>query len=300
VGAQHLKFQGQCIRLGIIGDLHTHWDQVDLRQFAAADYDLLYFVGDLGGGAADSTLRVARSIAQLSLPTLVMPGNNDTVDVNALAAELALQQGARQILALGQASAPAPPDIRLCGYSHHLLEAGDFAVSLIAARPHSMGGPSLSFPDYMVETYGIDSLASSTERLCQLVDEASADRLVFLGHNGPAGFGALPDAMWGCDFKPGGGDWGDADLSEAIAYAGARGKSVLAVVAGHMHLRTKQGSERPWMTHSEGTLYINAARVPRIFAGDDDVYRHHIAMTLGPEGVTAEQVLVPEYCPTPA
>lgn len=288
------QVQRSGIRLGVIGDLHTHWDAVDLQQFAASDYDLLYFVGDLGGGLPDSTLRVARSIARLSLPTLVMPGNNDTVDINELAAELALQQGARQLLALGRDDV-SPPDIRLCGYSHHLVEAADFALSLIAARPHSMGGPNLSFPEYMVSTYGIDSLDQSTERLCALVDGAAADHLVFLAHNGPLGFGGAPDAMWGNDFKPGGGDWGDVDLARAIDHARAQGKSVLAVVAGHMHLRTKQGAERPWLQEVGGTLYVNAARVPRIFSGTDDVYRHHVSMTLGPEGVVVEEVLLPEY-----
>ncbi|TXS95182.1 hypothetical protein FV139_04590 [Parahaliea maris] len=292
--SHHLRVDRNGVRLGIVGDLHTHWDQVDVHQLAGCDYDLLYFVGDLGGGLPDSTLRIARSIAQLSCPTLVMPGNNDTVDINELAAELALQQGARQLLALGRDDT-GPPDIRLCGYSHHLIEAVDFAVSLIAARPHSMGGPTLSFPDYMADTYGIDSLEQSTERLCALVDEAEAEHLVFLAHNGPLGFGEAPDAMWGNDFKPGGGDWGDVDLSRAIDHARARGKSVLAVVAGHMHLRTKQGAERPWLADVDGTVYINAARVPRIFSGKDDVYRHHVSMTLGPGGVAVEEVLLPEY-----
>ena len=61
------------IRIGVVGDLHTHWDDVDVAQFARTDYDLLFFVGDLGGGTPESSLRVARSISRLEKDVLVMP-----------------------------------------------------------------------------------------------------------------------------------------------------------------------------------------------------------------------------------
>ena len=64
------------IRIGVVGDLHTHWDDIDVAQFGRSDYDLLFFIGDLGGGTADSSLRIARSIARLDKETLVMPGNS--------------------------------------------------------------------------------------------------------------------------------------------------------------------------------------------------------------------------------
>jgi uncharacterized protein (TIGR04168 family) len=158
-----------------------------------------------------------------------------------------------------------------------------------------MGGPSLSFPDYMAETYAVKSLAHSTERLIELVESSGTDDLIFLAHNGPLGLGDDAHAMWGCDFKPGGGDWGDPDLTAAIAHARSQGRRVLAVIGGHMHLRTKQGVVRPWLTEVDGTLYINAARVPRIFSGDDDVYRHHVCLTISADGLEAEEVLLPEY-----
>lgn len=281
-------------RLGIIGDLHTHWDEVDVAQFAGLDYDLLYFTGDLGGGTQDSCLRMARGMAGLRQPTLVMPGNNDTVDIDQLAAELAHQDGLNQLMAMAGANAPAEPII-LCGYSRHSIHMGDSDVDLIAARPHSMGGPQLSFPDYMSTTYGISDMEASARRLTQLVDESTADTLLFLAHNGPLGLGEHPDAMWGCDFKDDGGDWGDPDLTIAIEHARAAGKKVLAVIGGHMHLRTKQGELRPWMTERDQTMYINAARVPRIFSGDDDVYRHHVSVTISPGGIEAEEVLLPQY-----
>ena len=75
-----------------------------------------------------------------------------------------------------------------------------------------MGGPELTFPDYMAHTYNILSLEDSVQRIRSLVDEADDD-IVFLAHNGPLGLGPEPADIWGCDFKPDGGDWGDSDLA---------------------------------------------------------------------------------------
>ena len=101
--------------------------------------------------------------------------------------------------------------------------------------------------------------------------------------------------MWGCDFKEGGGDWGDPDLDVAIQHARSIGHRVLAVFGGHMHLRTKQGEERPWKSHVDETLYVNAAKVPRIFSHENNVYRHHVSVTIGAAGISVEEVLLPEY-----
>ncbi|MBP6682169.1 MAG: metallophosphoesterase [Halioglobus sp.] len=287
------------IAIGVVGDLHTHWDDVDVAQFDGSNYDLLFFTGDLGGGTRDSSLRMARVMSRLSKPALVMPGNNDTGDIAELAAELSYRSGINWLAAARRAlptnaGGGADASINLCGYSAHRLTRGAVDVTLIAARPHSMGGSQLSFPDQMMSGYGIDSIDASTARLFELVDQLETEQVVFLAHNGPSGLGDAADAMWGCDFRPGGGDWGDEDLSAAIEYAVSQGRRVLAVVAGHMHLRTKAGHERPWRVERAGILYINAARVPRIFAAKGDVHRHHVALRITAAGVEAEEVLVPE------
>ena len=239
-------------RLGVVGDLHTHWDEVDVRLFARSDSDLLYFTGALGGGTPESTVRIARIIARLDKPALVMPGNNDTMDTAELAAELTHRAGIATLARLQRGGSGEDSTARLCGYSAHRVGAGDLDVTLIGARPHSMGGPDLSFPEFMHETYGVDSLDASRERLIALVDEAQSERLVFLSHNGPVGLGGAHHDPWGADFKPEGGDWGDPDLADAIAHAKQIGKRVLAVVAGHM----------PWQ--GRGTH----GRAPRTIATD--------------------------------
>lgn len=279
------------LRIGIIGDLHAHWDDVDVAQLSATDYDLLFFVGDLGGGTRESTLQIARTLSRLRKPTLVLPGNNDTWDLAELAAELSHRAGMRRLLRIreGDDDPHRAPMVRLCGFSAHRLTTDVVDVTLLTGRPHSMGGEALSFPEHMQAHYGVDSMAASVSRLRALVDAAETRDLLFFAHNGPLGLGGEPHDMWGCDFRPGGGDWGDPDLAAAITYAGERGHRVLAVVGGHMHLKTKAGAERPWQRAVDEVVYVNSARVPRIFAHERSVRRHHVALTLDGAGVRFEE-----------
>jgi len=285
-------------RLGIVGDLHTHWDEIDVSQLNQCNYDLLYFTGDLGGGTPESTLRVARELSKLRTATLVMPGNNDTFDIAELAAELTYRSGLSRLAQMRQTDSPDDPpttNLKLCGYSLHPLSGTASDMTLIAARPHSLGGNLLSYPEFMTASYGISSLEHSIERLCGLVDQVETSQIMFISHNGPTGLGDKPHDMWGCDFKPDGGDWGDPDLRAAIEYAGQTGKRVTGVIAGHMHLKTKHGALRDWHKQRNGVVYINAARVPRIYAAEDDVVRHHIAITVNGEELKAEEILLPQY-----
>lgn len=285
------------IRIGVVGDLHTHWDDVDVLQFGRSHYDLLLFTGDLGGGTPGSSLRVAQRLSELGKPALVMPGNHDTSDIDELAAELTHRGALRALAAVrrgepGGESPAASPQVQLCGYSNHPVTRGTLAVTLVAGRPCSLGGAVLAYPEHLGPRYGIHDLEASTDRLYRLIDAAPTRDLVFLSHNGPTGFGDAPHDMWGCDFRPEGGDWGDPDLSLAIDYAKRQGRRILAVIAGHMHLRTRHGRNRPWRVQREGTLYINAARVPRIFNVAGNLHRHHIEMILSPRGASAREMLV--------
>ncbi|MDA1076860.1 MAG: metallophosphoesterase [Proteobacteria bacterium] len=285
-------------RIGIIGDLHTHFDEIDVYQFDHSHYDLLCFTGDLGGGSADSTVRIARVMSRLKKPVLVMPGNNDTIDTIELAAELTHRAGLAALTGMRKQDdyqPPQTPNVQVCGYSNHRFKhSDDLDFTVIAARPHSMGGPDLSFPEFMVDTYGIGSMAESQDRLISLVDAAQTQKLIFLSHNGPLGLGALHRDPWGADFLAEGGDWGDPDLTGAIEHAVAIGKQVLAVIAGHMHIRTKQGVERNWRSVIDGVHYVNAARVPRIFSDANDVQRHHLAVTVSRVGIEFSEMLIPQ------
>lgn len=278
------------MQIGIIGDIHGAWDEHDTAFFNTVGYDRLLFAGDLAH--ITGSLPVARQLAELMTPAWMIPGNHDGVTLCQLLAELKSRPLAARLLAIGMTRRVAKMGqalgpVVMGGYSQHTLSS---ELGLIIARPHAMGPNRLYFGDYLNKRFGINDFQSSRDRLCQLVDQSPRD-LIFLAHNGPAGIGNTPDAPFGCDFAPTHGDFGDPDLAEAIAYAGQRGHRVRAVIAGHMHHRSKHTGE--WRQPScrlNDTLFINAARVPRI--EQRGARRHHIRLTLSDSSVDAEQLFV--------
>ena len=161
-------------RVAVIGDLHGSWDDWDVAYFNASDYDLLLFTGDLGSGTGEAGVKIARSIARLAKPALVMPGNNDVAYQPAIAAEFAHQRGLIEVLSAGprersRALGEASGRVSLCGYSLHPLSLGGREVTLVAGRPNGMGGRELSFPEHIERNYAVSCIESSAERLAALV-----------------------------------------------------------------------------------------------------------------------------------
>lgn len=280
-------------QIALIGDIHRQFNQHDVAQFNQSHYDLLLFTGDLANYWHYEGLVVARQIARLQKPALIVPGNHDTLTAPQLLAEIKQWPRLRRWLAWGQ-----PRRLRqwqrmlgpaqVGGYSVHPVPGRD-DVGVLVARPFAMGGSVLHCRPQLQRQFGIGTIAESAARLCQLVEETPSRRLIFLAHNGPTGLGSSQDAIWGNDFQPQAGDFGDADLREAIEFARQRGKTVPAVVAGHMHHQVKNGSRRTWHLVQDGIHYINAAHVPRIFTADGRIFHHHIRLTLTDEGITVDE-----------
>ena len=288
--------------VAVIGDLHSAWELEDVAFFQRGDYPLLLVTGDLGHTGTQDGRHIARSFAQLAPEVLVMPGNNDAADYPHIRAELTYRRARADLLrdavAEGHSLPPSLESARLCGYSLHAFEINHFAFSLVAGRPFSMGGPDLAFPQALARLHNVHSMRDSIERLCGLVDAATSEHIVFFAHNGPTGLGAQPEDIWGRDFHPDAGDWGDPDLRAAIGYALERGRKVLAVVAGHMHWAVSgQQRERSWQLQRDGILYVNAARVPRVFMRGPQILRQHIRLQLGPNGAAAEERLISDTDP---
>lgn len=290
------------MRLALIGDVHLQFDTRDVRRLDEGDYDAVLFVGDLAG-YRDPGLAVARIMSRLRTPAFFMPGNHDGVHLLHLGAETI--EGAygshllQRLFAPTQAPrcealAEALRPIAMVGYSHHELRAGARRVSLIAARPHSQGGGGIHFRHYLATRFGIRTEQDSIARLKRLVDEAPHEELVFLAHNGPAGLGSRRHDIFGCDFRAAEGDWGDADLAAAVAYAQDHGRRVRAVVAGHMHHRLRGGGRRIWQVRRDGVLYVNAAQVPRLRDRDGKTHRHHVRLRLDLPEASATAVWAPE------
>lgn len=279
------------MRIGVVGDVHLEFDEVDVELLESCAYDAIFFVGDLATYSHRAGLEVARAIARLKTPALVIPGNHDAANVFQMAAEVLEADAILPLLNLGQSARETELKGALgsaiaVGYSRHPFDS----IDVIAARPHSAGGAHLAFRPYLTEAFGIADMESSAERLCSLVDQCTRD-IVFLAHNGPTGLGDRHDDIWGCDFRRDGGDFGDPDLRVAIDHAIARGKRVRAVIAGHMHHEIKSGGQRRWRVEKDGVLFVNAARVPRIFARNQRLMRHHVEIVIG-ERVSAREVLL--------
>lgn len=277
------------MRIAVIGDIHGFWDATDTAYFNASDYDALLFVGDLPrltGG-----LDVAREMARLSKPAWMIPGNHDACTVLQLLSEikgwstlcrLTARGMPRRLRKLEKALGP----VRLAGYESFELQPD---LALIVARPHAMGPDRFYYRHATQRRYGVASYAASAHKLKALVDDAP-ENIVFLAHNGPAGLGEGGQDIWGCDFSPDFGDFGDPDLRDAIAHAHDTGRRVLAVLGGHMHLRSKQGERRRSALERDGSLYINAAEVARIRQGGER--RHHVSLEISGGRVRARQVWV--------
>ena len=288
------------MKLAIIGDVHKAWDDADVDYFDESTYDALLFVGDLPGHTHRGVEDIARRIARVRKPIYFMPGNHDGVSISQFAGELRqnekwIEKFANHQHGLVDKLKTALGPAIYTGYSRHTLEYGGVRVDMVAARPHSMGGPTLAFRPYLKEKFGINSIEDSATRLKALFDECQGPIIVF-SHNGPAGLGSERDSIWGCDFMKEGGDFGDPDLQIALDHARASGKQILAVIAGHMHHKLKGNGMRRWFLRDEnGTAYINAARVPRIFKMIGTKHYHHISLKTDGRGAFVEEVLMAEH-----
>jgi uncharacterized protein (TIGR04168 family) len=283
------------LKLAIIGDIHGAWVDADIEYFNRGHYDAVIFVGDLP--PLIGSLPTARRLSALRVPAFLIPGNHDATSAAQFLAELRHKTRLADLLSFGHgrretALRRALGPVKLIGYSLDLMQWNGKPLGLLAARPYSMGGDRLYFRAYLQRRHGVASFEDSTAKLRALVDQAPQD-IIFISHNGPAGLGAARDDIWGRDFHPEGGDFGDPDLRAAIDYAVARGKTVHAVMAGHMHQRMKRGGmRRNWQVSRDGILYINAARVLRIKRSGDNELRHHVALTLEGSDVRAEAVWI--------
>ncbi|MBX7059089.1 MAG: metallophosphoesterase [Leptospirales bacterium] len=273
------------MRLAVIGDIHKSWDAEDTDFFNSADYAAILIVGDLPGRTNSGWSRVVQLLSRLRRPAFLIPGNHDGVSVMQKLAELKQDQDWIQSSSTGQRARCAEMErdiapVQLCGYSIHTIVAGEEALDLVAARPHSMGGPTLAYAPYLAQQFGVHSIEESAQRIVELLEQCRRDALI-LAHNGPSGLGDRAEDIWGCDFRPEQGDFGDPDLELAIQRRPS-GLRLLGVAAGHMHLglRGKRGL-RTSAVFKEGLCYLNAARVPRIYRDEAGrICRHHLHLEI--------------------
>lgn len=266
----------RAIRIAVVGDVHDQWGPEDAIALHHLAIDLVLFVGDFGNEAVG----VVRQIAALDLPKAAIFGNHDAwysaTDWGRKKCPYDPTQEDRvqtQIDLLGSAQV---------GYAQ--LDFPEFDLTVVGGRPFSWGGPEWKNERFYADRYGVHNFAESAQRIQQSVQAAAHPTVIFIGHTGPFGLGDQPEDLCGRDWKPLGGDYGDPDFAEGIAYAQAIGKQVPLVTFGHMHhgLRHRKDRirERLHYRPERETLYLNAASVPRVVRRETGWQRNFSVVTL--------------------
>nr|WP_036903749.1 TIGR04168 family protein [Prochlorococcus sp. MIT 0601] len=231
------------MNLAIAGDLHGAWGDDDRELLLKVNPDAILFVGDLGEG----DFRLVKSIANLPLPSAVMLGNHDR------GADASGDQLQSQLAILGDSN---------CSWR---LRDWDYPpISVVGGRPCSPGG-GYFLTTQVKGVFGPVSLEESAIRIFQASQNASKSiPLILLAHSGPSGLGSEAFSICGRDWKNPSLDWGDKDLAMAIDLI-RKERSIDLVVFGHMHhkLRLGKGYRQTYYRDSLGTIYLNAASVPR-------------------------------------
>ncbi len=249
----------QTLKIAVVGDVHDQWEVEDGIALKHLGVDLVLFVGDFG----NESVEVVRTVAALEIPKAVVMGNHD-------AWYTATEWGRKKCPYDRSKEDWVQLQLDLLGETHvgySKLDLPAFNLTVVGGRPFSWGGPEWKFAEICNKRYGVKDLDESAVRIFAEVKSAACENIIFLGHNGPSGLGDRAEDPCGKDWYPLGGDFGDPDLAEAISLTLTAGKTVPLVTFGHMHhtLRhTKKQLRKRLFRSPEGTIYLNAASVPRI------------------------------------
>ena len=262
------------MRIAIVGDVHDQWSAADNLALQHLKVDLVLFVGDFGNEAVE----VVREVAAVSIPKAVIMGNHD--------AWYSASSWGKQKAPYDQSQEDrVQQQLDLLGKAHVGFSKLDFPqldVSVVGSRPFSWGGLTWRNSPFYRDRYEIKSFEESTQQMVESAQDAASKTLIFIAHNGPAGLGKQTESICGRDWKAEGGDYGDPDLTEAIAQTQSLGKSIPLVTFGHMHheLKIPRGKRRKLVEVREQTVYFNAACVPRVIKTAQDIKRSFSIATL--------------------
>ena len=269
-----LSSESPC-RIAVVGDVHDQWDHHDVIALHHLAVDLVLLVGDFGNESID----IVRQIAALDIPKAVILGNYD-------AWYTATPWGAKRCPYDRTLENRVRTQLDLLGVTHVGYGHLDFphlGLTVVGGRPFSWGGSDWQNTDFYRKWFGVTNFAESTARMIESVEAAAHDTLIFVGHCGPKGLGDRPESICGRDWNPPGGDHGEPDLADAIAHAQQIGKTVSLVTFGHMHhgLRHRRDRLRDRLTiDTQGTVYLNAAAVPRVIKTATTHQRNFSLVTL--------------------
>ncbi len=282
------------MKIALFGDIHGFWDEFDIKSINESDYDYVFFTGDLKGFLPRDEKRIPRKISKIKKKAFLIPGNWDSANLMQLVGEIRQNRHLIRLGAFGQKSRfkyfeKALGDIKVSGYSSHPIGNPKDDICLVTARPFSMGG-NMSFSRFLKEKFKVSTMLESENQMKKIIDSVKQSRLIFLAHNGPSGLGTGRTDIYGCDFRKEGGDWGDVDLRNAIDYAVSKNKKVLGVFSGHMHHKISKTKTRNWTVTKNDILYINSAKVPRIYKEDSEIIHYHVRIEITENEIKAEEI----------
>ena len=231
------------LRLAIAGDLHGDWCDADAALLEHLAPDAVLFVGDL----SDGDLRLTKAITRLPHPVAVILGNHD--------------RGKDPTGGIFQRQIDLLGDLH-CGWRKRQWPSPHLGV--VGCRPGSAGG-GFHLSKAVQAVVGPITVEQSAARIVEASAAVPDDwPLVLLAHSGPTGLGSDAADPCGRDWKQPACDWGDADLALALTQMAQQRRPQL-VVFGHMHHRLKgrQGERRTYVRDRHGTVFLNAACVPR-------------------------------------
>ncbi len=249
------------VRIAVVGDIHDLWELEDNAALKHLGADLALFVGDYGNEAVE----VVRRIAAVEIPKAAVMGNHD-------AYYSASKKGLQNCPYDREKEDWVQLQMDLLGKAHigfGKREFPQFGLTVVGGRPFSWGGPKWRYRKFYRDRFDVGSFNESLDLILAAADEAEHSTVIFVGHVGPYGLGDQPEDPCGKDWgkNGGGGDYGDPDFAEAIALTQDSGKRVPLVTFGHMHHKLKNNSDQlrtRVTTDSKGTIYFNAANVPRV------------------------------------
>lgn len=280
------KNHEQPIKIAVVGDIHDQWEADDGIALHALGVDLVLFVGDFG----NESVEVVRTIAALDIPLAAVLGNHD-------AWYTATDWGRKKCPYDRKKEDWVQEQLDLLGETHVGYGKLDFPalnLTVVGSRPFSWGGEVWKNAEFYKERFGVRSFEESTARIVAAANITAYETVIFLGHNGPVGLGDRPEDPCGKDWQPIGGDFGDPDFTEAIAQTRASGKTIPLVTFGHMHHKLRHTQQRlrtPIYASLQGTVYLNAASVPRIIYNGSERRRNFSIVTLQ-AGVVSQISLV--------
>ncbi|MCC3457915.1 MAG: TIGR04168 family protein [Microcoleus sp. PH2017_08_TRC_O_A] len=278
--------QTKSIKIAVVGDVHDRWEAEDGEALKHLGVDLALFVGDFG----NESVEVVRAIASLDIPKAVVFGNHD-------AWYTATEWGRSKCPYDRAVENRVKQQLDLMGEAHVGYGKRDFPeldITVVGSRPFTWGGSEWKYNDFYSEWFGVESFEESARLIAGAAADADCENVIFLGHTGPTGLGEAAEDPCGRDWKPLGGDWGDPDFAEAIDRTRSAGKHVPLVTFGHMHhqLRHTKHELRKSVVSAKGTVYLNAACVPRIIVERECSKLRNFSIVLLEKGTVSEMSLV--------